>query len=29
MIYKFFDNKTGKGAKTSVYEELPQELHKP
>ena len=29
MVYMFFDNKTGPGAKTGVYEELAQELHKP
>lgn len=29
MVYLFFDNKTGPGAKTGVYEELAQELHKP
>ena len=29
IVYKFFDKKTGSGAKASVNEGLAQELHKP
>ena len=29
MVYKFFDKKARSGMKTSVNEELAQELHKP
>ena len=28
MVYQFFDEKTGSGAKASAIEELSQELHK-